>query len=128
MNELEEFLSWVAGEKRKEEEQELAKEVSLGRIAEELSMKVRNAVTLRHDFEKIGNARASAYWQGYGDGIEEIKELVLQLRHLVGLLEQTKERLEQVKDKAVLRKEVDIEIDLTWSIAEINEVIGRLKA
>jgi len=69
----------------------------------------------------------SEYWRGYGDAVEEIKQYVIRLRSIAEVLEQAKRRLEEVKDKAVLRKELDIEIDLTWSIAEIDEAIRRLR-
>ena len=52
---------------------------------------------------------------------------MIRLRSIAEVLEQAKRRLEEVKDKAVLRKEIDMEIDLTWSIAEIDEAIRRLR-
>jgi len=129
MNEVEEFWEFVARERKALEQLERAEDnISMGLIEEVLSEKVRKAVTLRNDFEKIGNMRAASYWQGYGDGIEEIRTLVVRFRSIAEVLEQAKKRLEEVKDRAVLRKEVDMEIDLAWSIAEIDEAIRRLRA
>jgi len=129
MNEVEEFWEFVARERKVLEQLERAEDnISMGLIEEALSEKVRKAVTLRNDFEKIGNMRAASYWQGYGDGIEEIRTLVVRFRNIAEVLEQAKKRLEEVKDRAVLRKEVDMEIDLAWSIAEIDEAIRRLRA
>ena len=129
MNEVEEFWDFVARERRAFEQLEKARDnISVGLIEEVLSEKVHKAVTLRNDFEKIGNAREAAYWEGYGDGIEEIRTLVVRFRNIAEVLEQAKKRLEEVKDRAVLRKEVDMEIDLAWSIAEIDEAIRRLRA
>ena len=131
MNEVErEFWEFLAEERRKAEEEErraMEQGWSLEATMQELERMEHNAVVLKGDFEKIGNLPMSEYWRGYGDAVEEIKQYVIRLRSIAEVLEQAKRRLEEVKDKAVLRKELDIEIDLTWSIAEIDEAIRRLR-
>lgn len=131
MNEVEEFWEFLVEERRRaveEERRAMEQGWSLEAIMQELERMEHNAVVLRGDFKKIGNLAMSEYWRGYGDAVEEMKQYVLKLRSIAEVLEQAKERLEKAKDKAVLRKEVDMEIDLTWCIADINEAIRRLRA
>ena len=130
MNEVEEFLKWVVEERRKAEEEErrqVEQNWSLEAVVKELSDMQHASLVLKSDFEKIGNLPLSEYHRGRAEAAYEAMQHVLKLRSIAEVLEQAKRRLEEVKDKAVLRKELDIEIDLTWSIAEIDEAIRRLR-
>ena len=132
MNEVErEFWEFLAEERRKaveEERRTMEQNWSLEAVVRELSEMQHSSLVLKSDFEKIGNLPISEYHRGRAEAAYEAMQHVLKLRSIAEVLEQAKGRLEEAKDKAVLRKEIDMEIDLTWCIADINEAIRRLRA
>ena len=129
MNEVEEFWEFVAREKaalEKEERKQL--DATLEGVIQELRGKLNKGVKLRYEWIMNGNDEKAEYWNGYVDGVSEALELLFKLRSIAEVLEQAKEKLENAKDKTVLRKQLDLEFELTWAIQDVNEALRRLRA